>query len=65
MEILKWPRIKKPNSCSKGQICGYASDGMAFTQLRLGYLTEVALGAVVFNAYLLLRHAKSPDDRNA
>lgn len=62
MEILKWPHMEKTNSCSKGQICGYGSDGMAFIHLRL---TEVALGAVVFNAHFLLRHAKSPDDRNA
>jgi len=64
MEILKWPSMEKMNSCSKGQICGYASDGMAFTRLRLGDLTEVALGAV-FNAHFLSGYAKSPDGSNA
>lgn len=57
--------MEKSNSCSKGQICSYSSDGIAFTHLRLGDLTEVALGAVVFNAHFLLRCPKSLDGRNA
>lgn len=50
MEIFKWPSMEKTSSCSKAQICGYASDGMAFTHLKLGNLTEVPLGTVFLKA---------------
>lgn len=36
-----------------------------FTCRRLGDLADKDLQAVVFNARFMLRHAKSPDSRNA
>lgn len=39
--------------------------GGAFTHQRLGDLADEDLQAVAFNAQFLLRHAKSPDSRNA